>query len=153
MQARALLPEATFLAMSNIIAQLSAHPLTTVRVCLGLLGHMAACTYMVRHARLCLRYILCLRYTGVSILPVQVPSRQVTHDSTTNTYFPIMVDKPAPHDGKGAICGMRGVLTHLSSKIVHIFTDNTAIMHYINRWGEPDPWPSVRRPCVCGSSA
>lgn len=31
------------------------HPVTTVQMCLSLLGHMASCTYVVQHVRLCLR--------------------------------------------------------------------------------------------------
>lgn len=54
-QVRAFLPEGRCQALSDLINQVTAHPLTTARVCLKLLGHMAACTYVVQHARLHLR--------------------------------------------------------------------------------------------------
>lgn len=54
-QTRAFLPQATYQVLTNLILQVTAHPLITVRVCLSLQGHMAACTYVVQHMRLYLR--------------------------------------------------------------------------------------------------
>lgn len=54
-QARAFLPEARFLAILDLVARVSAQSLTTVRVCLSLLRHMAACIYVVQYARLHVR--------------------------------------------------------------------------------------------------
>lgn len=50
--ARACLPQPRFQAMATIIHGLQNFPTTSVRTCLGLLGHMAACTFVTRHARL-----------------------------------------------------------------------------------------------------
>lgn len=53
--ARAYLPESRFHAISELILDLHHAPVTTAQVCLRLLGHMAACTYVVAHTRLWLR--------------------------------------------------------------------------------------------------
>ncbi|KAG6932923.1 hypothetical protein G0U57_020331 [Chelydra serpentina] len=53
--ARALLPEARFQSLASIIRSLQNFPTSTARTCLCLLGHMASCTYVTRHARLGLR--------------------------------------------------------------------------------------------------
>lgn len=49
---RTFLLQERFQALVDLIAGVFAFPLTTTRVCLRLLGHMAACTYVVGHARL-----------------------------------------------------------------------------------------------------
>ncbi|KAM7182065.1 uncharacterized protein RBU57_000616 [Macrochelys suwanniensis] len=54
-KAQAFLPEARRLALVDIITNLRMFPTTTARQCFKLLGHMASCTYVVQHARLCLR--------------------------------------------------------------------------------------------------
>ncbi|XP_065267485.1 collagen alpha-3(IV) chain-like [Emys orbicularis] len=54
-QAMAYLPETRFQSLGDIIRGLRQFPTTTARNCLKLLGHMAACTYVVQHARLRLR--------------------------------------------------------------------------------------------------
>lgn len=43
--------------MSEVISRVRGHLLTTVHTCLKLLGHMAVCTYVVRHAWLHLRLL------------------------------------------------------------------------------------------------
>lgn len=50
--AREFLPQERFQALVNLIAGVSAFPLTMAMVCLRLLGHMAACMYVVCHAKL-----------------------------------------------------------------------------------------------------
>lgn len=54
-QTSAYLPEARFCSLADIIRGLRQFPMTTARNSLKLLGHMAACTYVVQHARLRLR--------------------------------------------------------------------------------------------------
>ncbi|XP_065406172.1 uncharacterized protein LOC122174245 [Chrysemys picta bellii] len=53
--AQAILPDNRFCTITGLIQGLKAFPTTTVRSCLTLLGHMASCTYVTRHARLRLR--------------------------------------------------------------------------------------------------
>lgn len=43
-QAKASLPEACFQVMPDLISRVTTYPLTTARVCLKLLSHIAACT-------------------------------------------------------------------------------------------------------------
>ncbi|KAG6923628.1 hypothetical protein G0U57_020001, partial [Chelydra serpentina] len=54
-KARASLPPGRFQTLKGLIAMVTEFPVTTARTCLQLLGHMAACTYVVRHARLRMR--------------------------------------------------------------------------------------------------
>ncbi|XP_065414577.1 uncharacterized protein LOC135973773 [Chrysemys picta bellii] len=53
--AMASLSRDRFKTLKALIASVTAFPVTTARVCLQILGHMAACTYVVRHARLWMR--------------------------------------------------------------------------------------------------
>ncbi|XP_065435882.1 uncharacterized protein LOC135979940 [Chrysemys picta bellii] len=52
--ARASLPESRFLTIQRAVSSVQKFPMTTAS-CMQLLGHMAACTHVVRHARLRLR--------------------------------------------------------------------------------------------------
>ncbi|XP_065418201.1 uncharacterized protein LOC135974397 isoform X2 [Chrysemys picta bellii] len=52
---RAILPESRFLTIQRAVSSVQKFPTTTARCCMQLLGHMAACTHVVRHARLRLR--------------------------------------------------------------------------------------------------
>lgn len=54
-QGKASFPEPRFQAIEQIVKTILQYHTTTVRGCLKLIGHMAACTYVVKHARLRLR--------------------------------------------------------------------------------------------------
>ncbi|XP_039342215.1 uncharacterized protein LOC120370930 [Mauremys reevesii] len=54
-QSRASLPYHRFLTITQLICTLSIHPRTQARICLQLLGHMAATTFLVQRTRLQMR--------------------------------------------------------------------------------------------------
>lgn len=67
-QFRASLSESRFKAIA-LVHSLRACPMIMARTCLKLLGHMAACTYVVQHAQLIMRPI------QMWLAPIYVPSR------------------------------------------------------------------------------
>ncbi|XP_067420874.1 dynein axonemal heavy chain 14 [Emydura macquarii macquarii] len=74
-QARAFLPRPRFEAMAALINDLHRSPTTTVRRCLQLLGHMAACLYMVRFTRLRLRPLQ--RWLASVYAPIRHPLNRI----------------------------------------------------------------------------
>lgn len=53
--AKVSLPEPRFQAIEQTVKSVLQYPTMTVRCCLQLTGHMAACTYVVKHVQLRLR--------------------------------------------------------------------------------------------------
>lgn len=99
-QVRAFLPEARRLTLAHIMAGLCSFSTTTARQCLKLLGHMAACTYMVQHARLRLRplqvWLVSVYRPGRDSLDMVLTVQRHTLDSLCWWLDPHMVGAGVP---------------------------------------------------------